>query len=464
MADRKSRLYELRKMSLENAAGDVYDIRDICVDFAYYESIDSPFIRCDFTILDATDFNKTLMGGETILIDVFTASSGKTPLKVELRVHKIGSIIKSERGQMYIIHTVSPEMYNNEMSNVFKAFGPGKSTKDVDNIPRHICKKYLDSKSKKTKEENFEHHSKITFISPNWRPVDVINYMCDKVTRVEGKGSGKGKAKQSGFLFFENRYGFQFKSIDLLCMGGGVPNETDLFEYSYVQQGADPPANGAYVIESITYPDKANHLRNMRMGTFKTSTIGVSLADITRSYTTQTGKSGKNSPEGTNYSAREITYKQIFSKANTIHKRLPFEIPEDLDKATSTRIKFRILPTIKNQPPLGVTDDNETKMNDPNNGTSSTVDTIAAAEYAAGRYSLLQAVQLTIVVPGNTALTAGQLVKVRIPSSKEKGKNVKVDLKYSGKYLIQGLTHTFKREGLTTTLVLTRDSIMKQDY
>ena len=157
----------------------------------------------------------------------------------------------------------------------------------------------------------------------------------------------------------------------------------------------------------------------MRMGKFKTSTIGVSLADITRSYTTQTGKSGKNAPEGTNYSAREITYKQIFSKANTIHKKLPFEIPEDLDKATSTRIKFRILPTIKNQPALS---NNDGKANDPNNGTQSTVDTIAAAEYAAGRYSLLQAVQLTIVVPGNTALTAGQLVKVRIPSSQEKGK------------------------------------------
>ena len=139
MADRKSRIYELRKMTIENSQGTSYDIRDICVDFAYYESIDSPFIRCDFTILDSTDFNKTLMGGEKVMIDMFTASSGKKPLKCELRVHKIGSIIKSERGQMYILHTVSPEMYNNEMSKVFKAFGPGQSSKDVDNIPRHIC-------------------------------------------------------------------------------------------------------------------------------------------------------------------------------------------------------------------------------------------------------------------------------------------------------------------------------------
>ena len=455
MADRKSRLYKLTKMEIETIGEENYDIRDIVMDFSYYESIDCPFIRCDFTILDSVDFNKTLMGGELIHVKIDTNSSGDQPLNVKLRVHKIGSIIKSERGQLYIIHCVSPEMYNNEMEKVFKAFGPGKSTKDVDNIPQHICKKYLKAPNKKCKDENFEHHSKVTFISPNWRPVDVISYMSDKVTRVDGKGSGKASKMQAGFLFFENRYGFQFKSIDLLCMGGGAPSGADLFEYTYVQQGSDPPANGAYVIESITYPDKANHLRNMRMGTFKTSTIAISLANLSRSHMTNTGKSGKNAPAGTNYKGREITYKQIFQRANTIHKELPFDVPEDLSAATSTRIKYRIQPSLKNQPAIG---------NDPNNGTKADTSNLAAAEYASGRYSLLQAVQLTISVPGNTALTAGQLVKVKIPASRESGKNVKVDLKYSGKYLIQGLTHVFTKEGITTNLVLTRDSIMKTTY
>ena len=89
---------------------------------------------------------------------------------------------------------------------------------------------------------------------------------------------------------------------------------------------------------------------------------------------------------------------------------------------------------------------------------------MAVAEYAASRYNLLQAIQLSIVVPGNSALTAGMLIKVRIPASQEKQRSLKEDLRYSGKYLISAVTHTFTKEGLTSKLVLTRDSVMKDIY
>ena len=107
---------------------------------------------------------------------------------------------------------------------------------------------------------------------------------------------------------------------------------------------------------------------------------------------------------------------------------------------------------------------NQATRDDPDNGTDSDTDTMAVAEYAAARYNLLQAIQLTIVVPGNSALTAGSLIKVRIPASQEKNRSVKEDLRYSGKYLISGVEHVFKAEGLTTKLVLTRDSVMKDTY
>ena len=62
---------------------------------------------------------------------------------------------------------------------------------------------------------------------------------------------------------------------------------------------------------------------------------------------------------------------------------------------------------------------------------------------------------------GNTALTAGNLIKIRIPSSKEEGDNVELDRRFSGKYIIAGLTHIYKKTGLTTKLYLVRDSIPK---
>ncbi len=453
MADRKSRLFQLNNMEIETSNGERYDFRDMMLEMNYMESIDSPFLRCDLTILDAIDFNKLLIGGEKIFINLVTNSSGNRPINLTMRVFKIGSLIKQERGQMYILHCVSPEAYTNEMNKVFKPFGP--IGKNQENIPKLICSDYLKAPKKKLKNRNFENHSKISFISPNWRPVEAISYMSDKVTRIEGKGTGKASKKQSGFLFFENRYGFNFKSLDSLCLGSGIPEDEDIFEYTYIQQGNDPPANGAYVIEGISYPDRANHLRNMRMGTFKTVSLSVSLPSPTNSHATDSGSSEKTAPAGTINAPKELSYVQVFSKADTIHKRKPYELPTDLDAFKgATRIKYRALPGLKNQ---------NTKS-DPQNGTDSDTDTMAVAEYAAARYNLLQAVQLTITVPGNSALTAGSLIKIRIPASSERNRAVKEDLRFSGKYLISGVTHKFKSDGLTSVLTLTRDSVMKDTY
>ena len=63
-------------------------------------------------------------------------------------------------------------------------------------------------------------------------------------------------------------------------------------------------------------------------------------------------------------------------------------------------------------------------------------------------------------MPGNTALTIGEIIKVSIPSSKtDNKKDVKQDRIYSGKYLIASLKHVYRKEGITTTLYLTKDSI-----
>ena len=51
------RKFELKKLEMEMSSGDKLDIGNLVVDFEYHESIESPFLRCDFTIIDAVDFN-----------------------------------------------------------------------------------------------------------------------------------------------------------------------------------------------------------------------------------------------------------------------------------------------------------------------------------------------------------------------------------------------------------------------
>tara|TARA_B100001250_G_scaffold374473_1_gene361331 strand:- start:54 stop:1562 length:1509 start_codon:yes stop_codon:yes gene_type:complete len=452
----------------EGSDGDTYDITDLVLSFSYHESIESSFLRCDISILDSVDFNSRLKGGEKVRIKMTTATAiNKQPLDTTMVVYKIGSISKTERGQMYILHCISPEMYHDEGNKVFKAFGPGEGTLQADCIPKLICEKYLKTKGgKKIRKDNFENHSPYTFVSCSWKPSDAIAFLSDKVTRLS---ESKADKKQSGFLFWENRNGFNFRSIDSLALGHGEQN--GMYSYTYVQQ-AQAGVNPMYAIESITYPDKANHLANMRMGTYKTAAIGISLPSQKDSFappsgskeeaeeeeatnvTADSGTGMGTAPGGTINQTRILNFKQVFAKADTIEKAPPFSVPQffDLEKAQPTRMKIRALPGMKNQ----------TSVANPNNGTNPDVDAMAVAQYAAARYNLLKAIKLNIVVPGNTCLAAGGMVKVIIPASQEDGANVKQDLQFSGKYLIAALTHVYRRTGITTKLFLIRDSKPKQ--
>ena len=112
-------------------------------------------------------------------------------------------------------------------------------------------------------------------------------------------------------------------------------------------------------------------------------------------------------------------------------------------------MKIRALPGMKNQ----------TSNGNVNNGTNPNIDTMAVAQYAAARYNLFKAIKLDITIAGNTALTAGNVIDIRIPSSQEEGSDVKLDRRFSGKYIIAGLTHIYRKAGMTTKLYLVRDSI-----
>ena len=470
------REFVLKQLELETIDGDTFDIENIVVDFAYHESIESSFLRADISIVDAVNFYQKLQGGEKIYINLVTATAlAKEPLQTILQVYKIGSVIKAERGQMYVLHCVSPEMYHDEMNKVFKGFGPGEKSKAPKEncLPKMICEDYLKCKgnSKKVKKKSFENHSPYSFISCNWKPSDVIAYISDRVSRIEAKGSSKGSNKQSGFLFWENRNGFNFRSIDGIASGHAT--QGNVYTYTYQMKGNEG-VDGRYAVETVNYPDKSNHLENMRIGTYKNSAIGISMGAPKNSYAPNSGKkeqadesedwratatsgSGKNpAPGGTISEPRVLTLNDVFGKANKVteayggHAAMPIKIPDffDIEKAKPTRMKIRVLPGLTKQPNTAA----------PNNGTNPDIDAMAVAQYASARYNLLKATKLNITIPGNTELAAGYLIKVIIPASLQDGDNVQLDEQFSGLYVIAGLTHLWRRTGITTKLYLVRDS------
>ena len=75
------------------------------------------------------------------------------------------------------------------------------------------------------------------------------------------------------------------------------------------------------------------------------------------------------------------------------------------------------------------------------------------------RVESLKNVQLTINVPGNLDLYAGGGVNVKIPSNERESGVVKIDKKYSGRYIIAALAHKSTGGSMTTELQLMKDTL-----
>ena len=143
---------------------------------------------------------------------------------------------------------------------------------------------------------------------------------------------------------------------------------------------------------------------------------------------------------------------EVTDLASTLEKGFAFDknLIEKFEKDYPTRTKFRILPKYKNQ-----------SAKAPNGGADDAPDNmVLAGAYAAARFALLKTHVMNITIPGNTALYAGSVVKTKIPESAEnRSGRLELDKKFSGRYLVSGLKHTYRKEGITTELYLCRDSL-----
>ena len=207
-----------------------------------------------------------MTGNEFIQITIETDSAPGVELEIMQRIFKIGEITKSERAQLYVIYTVSPETINNETNKVFKSFKDDIGSAHVDWCVKEKLKSSGKNYSYEPSKGNFR------FLAPTWRPYDCIGYISDKIV--------SSVTNTSGYLFFENRDGYYFHTIDWLCSDRN-PTAANPAKYTYEQANVGESDFNAYKIESMNFPDRANHLEKMRSGTYSNTVLGLKLPAIT---------------------------------------------------------------------------------------------------------------------------------------------------------------------------------------
>ena len=385
-----------------------YDIARGNPSINYYESVTSPSISMTVSFIDIDQMIsvKGITGGEMIDLEIiipdFEEKFKITSKKQKMVLKSVRDVVTSTNKQTATLEFISEESLVNETSRVNKKF-TGNVTQIVKELLETEVKGIQTEKEIKTDDAV----NKYSFVGNLKRPFETIQWLCPKA---------QASSKNFGFLFFENRDGFHFKSIENL-----LKQEP---EFSY-QKPDRPIETDLRIIESNL--NQSNDIGiNARMGMYSNKTIYIDLENQ--------------------------TYEETDFNISELNPEKPLKVIETL-KEKPTRLMFRILDSGALQ--KGSKKEEVEKRNE-------------LAVYQNKSYirnNLLFSQSLNISVPINPELRAGQMIEVLLPLKSEENKDTtdnfggsKKDKDISGKYLISELRHVIGDGRSSTQLNLIRDT------
>lgn len=419
------------KFKTENATSD--DFQTMITELNIIETLDFPCMRMTIAINDSTGMINLMRGNEMVEIVLEDAISNKV-YTYNMRIFRLGPRMRYEKNDQYVLECVSNEFMVNEIVNLCKSYKDKKASAIVKDLLKDTISTQKKLFIEKTKDN-------VKCVAPNWRPFDFINWLGLRAVR-------DANARQAGFLFWENIKGFHFKSFDKIIQDG--KNQSKVFKYSYNMKNVGERNKGRdiFTIQSINYPNVFDSLLGVRNGHWAGAFCGVSLDYTTNSKLNNTG-------DEIPYSGKTWDIVKVYNKMEHLGNKKPFLDQDPAIKAllqTPRRIRYR-----PNQLHLWDTTDAESSPPDQGEYEERSEDT---AIYAHCRKVCFEIIKLSIKVPGNLSLNAGEAIDVEIPNPIAKKDKIELDKTYSGRYIIAGIRHKYSGGvALITELDLVKDSL-----
>ena len=415
------------------------DLSNHLIHTEYFEDLLSPVITMKMRIRSEFNYVKKvpIRGGELI---AFSAQIGGTTVQFG-EIDGDGNIIPNSdlsqpsQAQDFILNITSLEFLKNETSRCQKKFKSQKISEHIRDILLNIMKVNPDRILKNNIEDS---ENSYAFIGNNRKPFYTIEWLCPKaitnsVQGVSGDGSiakGKGTA---GFLFYENREGFNFKSVESLVRSTTLKDNKAKPVQSYVYKGQGATGNPYNTSENINinyfyYNNSVDVRKALTVGQYSNLTIFYDSLE-------QKFSRIEYKLEG------EVTDNgQLGGDDEEDDKKIP--VPKDLDQYIS-----RLYSVVSDHGALGVG-----KLGLEASGK----DPVDQAK-AISRYNALFSQSLNIQVPCNTNLKIGDIINVTFPELSG-GRSKKIDSSMSGNYLIARLNHHMQPNASFSSLNLIRDS------
>ena len=424
----------------------------------YYESILADTVRVSVNYTDTGHTVKSedddtvmaaveglpIVGTETC--KVIIEDNNENEIDLELFVNKVSPIQETSKINTVNLELVSKEFILNEKIRVNTRFDGKVSdhiTKIIQDIPDYFG---TDKEIDIEKTDN-----NYNFIGNNKKPFYVLNTLSKKSVP-DGK-----LGKSAGFFFWETSEGFHFKSIDtLLDPEKNKIKKAILFDNTYDEDGAGIPP--AYDMKALEYSEdnRVNIKDKMLLGAYSTKIITFDPRTAEYKITTRTVKDdatkvGKGVPQDEGSEKNLTTGGEELPVLNPIFDREGFD--KDYSRTTYYVEDTGTLPSGSG---LGEEQQQLEKSRDPNFVQSQIVN------QSIRRYNQFYASQVTITIPGDFSLHAGDSLFVDAPAVTADKSKGEVNHRTGGLYIITDLCHYVSSDGTYTKLNLVRDSFGRQ--
>ena len=408
------------------------DIKAGVVSFNYYEDVFSPMktakilvantgnvVEGDDGKLQSIYNGLPLRGGERIIIKIAGNSIENEGLEIEdFYVGSITDVMIDEQREFFVLNLISREAITNETVRVGKRF---PASQKISDSVKDICKNYLSSDKLKDVDETQNPYG---FIANMRKPFTILTMLASK--SVPGNISGKNAT--AGYFFFETQNGFSFKSIDKLISTKPFPEK---YVYTPSIIDSNDPKNDFKILEFKTSKNQ-NLLENLERGSYCSSR--TFLNPLTFQYTPSTQAIFK---------LQDYTGK-IENLGDDINVVLP--ALSDTDNRTLASVPSRYITGVLD---IGTIDKDVSEVLN--------ADPALIHSQSMMRYNTLFTQILTMTIPLNTNLTAGNIINCEFPRI-DVEKRKEPDQEQSGLYMIKKLTHFFDSSGSYTKLQLVRDT------
>ena len=371
----------------------------------YFESIKSPAISLSLNIIDVDQLisRHGITGGEYLSLRVKVQGYDKEfeikPKKHLMMLNSVRDVSTSSSKQVATLEFLSVEAIINETSRVNQRF--------TGNVTDTVKKLLKDKKGIRTKKnlDSDKATNAYSFVGNLKRPFDTIQWLCSK-----SQSSKDG----SGFLFFETLDGYVFKSIESLLDGKAV-------EYKKPET-PDGEESGLTILEN-NLNQTSDIGMGCRMGMYANKTIYINIDNA--------------------------TLKTVDFRIESLKLKKPPKLPKGLEK-NPTRLMLRVLDKCalqKGSKKKEIQKENELAI-------------YQSKSYA--RTNLIFSQSMSISIPFNPELRAGQMLDLRFPLRKGDDQETtkygnESDDDVSGKYLISELKHIIGGNRANTELTLIRD-------